>query len=64
MKPDHIESINNVNYDDNSKQKKFPWKIYLIIVGLALLAAKQLAVDLAGDQEDFANAFLLAQTVH
>jgi len=39
MKPDHIESINNVNYDDNSKQKKFPWKIYLIIVGLALLAA-------------------------
>lgn len=39
MKPYHTEPVNNVNYDDNSKQKKFPWKIYLIIVGLAMLAA-------------------------
>lgn len=39
MKPNSIELTVNVDQDISSKRQSFPWKIYLIILALALLAA-------------------------
>jgi len=39
MKPNSIGSTENVDQDIFSKRQSFPWKIYLIILALALLAA-------------------------
>ena len=39
MRPYHTESNINEDLDDRSKWRSFPWKIYLIVLALALLAA-------------------------